>query len=42
MNVESIRVLEFWQRHQQVWVRRPEYEVYIGEKEHDGPTIDAL
>ena len=42
MNVESIRVLEFWQRDQQAWVRRPEHEVYIGEQEHGGPTLDNL
>lgn len=39
---ESIRVLEFWQSDWCKWVRRPEYEVYIGEHDHEGPTIDDL
>lgn len=42
MNSESIRVLEFWQRDQLEWVRRPEFEVYIGEQDHEGPTLDSL
>lgn len=42
MNIESIRVLEFWQREGQDWVRHPEYELYIGEQDHEGPTLDDL
>lgn len=35
MNVESVRVLEFWDRHDGEWVRRPEHEVYVGEHGRD-------
>ena len=42
MNSDAIRVLEFWQRDQQNWVRHPECETYIGEQEHEGATLDEL
>jgi len=31
MNVESVRVVEFWEREAGEWRRLPEHEVYIGE-----------
>ena len=40
MTSESIRVLEFWQRDQQDWIRHPEFEIYVGEQEHEGATLD--
>jgi len=42
MSSESIRVLEFWQRDQQNWIRHPECEIYIGEQEHEGATLDEF
>jgi hypothetical protein len=42
MSSESIRVLELWQRDQQNWIRHPECEIYIGEQEHEGATLDEF
>ena len=42
MSSESIRVLEFWQRVQQNWMRHPEYEIYIGDQERGRKTLDEF
>ena len=31
-----------WQRDQQNWIRHPECEIYIGEQEHEGATLDEF
>lgn len=41
MNVESVRVLEFWDRTDGEWVRRTEHEVYVGEHERDDDMSDC-
>ena len=38
MNVESVRVVEFWEREAREWRRRPEHEVYIGETDRAEET----
>lgn len=42
MTVESVRVLEFWEREKFNWIRRPEHEVYIGEHEREDDVSDLL
>jgi hypothetical protein len=42
MSSESIRVLEFWHRDQQNWIRHPEYEIYIGDQERKSETLDEF
>jgi hypothetical protein len=42
MNVESVRVLQFWEREAGEWRRRPEHEVYIRQPdqvEHGTRTV---
>ena len=38
MNVESVRVAEFWEREAGEWRRLPEHEVYIGEHDLQEPV----
>lgn len=42
MLVEAVRVLEFWERVDFNWVRRPQYEVYVGEHEREDDVEDLL
>lgn len=42
MNVEAVRVLEFWERVDFKWIRRPECEVYIGDHERGEDVTDLL
>lgn len=38
MNVESVRLVEFWEREAGGWRRRPDHEVYIGETDRAEET----